>query len=132
MQIRINGDHLMKRLVITLISLHALVASAGQITTGPVQQVGTTNQHTNTWKRDHWQPDKRFNEIDPKTGLRTGSFIERDTWEPKTRWNVYDQKGKYNGMIERDPYESDRWNFSPSGVGKYNDGIGDYDDGIGD
>lgn len=123
----------MKTLIIIVICLSAFVASAGQIATGPVQQSATANQQSSAWERDRWQPDKGFNAIDPKTGRKTGSFIQRDKWEPKTRWNVYDQSGKYKGMIKRDPYGSDRWNYTPSdnGIGSYDDGIGGYDDGIG-
>ena len=124
----------MKPLWITIIWFVSVASSyAGQIATGPIQQSATTSQQTSAWERDRWQPDKRFNAIDPKTGLRTGGFVEKDKWEPESRWNVYDQRGSYKGMVKRDPYESDRWNYTPSdsGIGQYDSGIPKYDDGIG-
>ena len=54
------------------------------------------------WERDKWQPDKRWNEIYAKSGLKTGGFIQRDTWEPSKRWNVYDSDGQYKGKLQQD------------------------------
>jgi len=107
----------MKTLIIAIICLPALVASAGQIATGPVQQLATTSQQTSAWERDRWQPDKRFNAIDPKTGLKTGGFIQRDTWEPSKRFNVYDSIGQYKGKLQRDTWQGDRYNYTPAGDG---------------
>ena len=101
----------------------------------PPKQVVTGNQYTNALKRDPWEKN-RWNYIDPKTGLRTGGFIKKDQWEPGDRWNIYDREGHPAGVLKRDSFNSERWNYSgnsdKSGIEEYNDGIGEYSDGIED
>ena len=80
----------MKNWILAIICLSALTAYAEQFPTGPIQQFGTTNQQTSSWKRDQWQPDKRWNAIDPKTGRKTGGYVVRDRLRPESRWNVDD------------------------------------------
>jgi hypothetical protein len=127
------GFNKMKEFIVAAICLSASTIYAQQFPTASIKQFATTNQQTNSWKRDRWQPEKRWNAIDPRTGLKKGGFIQKDTWEPDNRWNVYDHSGNYSGMIKRDRFESDRWNYTPSdgGIGSYDDGIGGYNDGIG-
>lgn len=116
-----------KHLLFGLVCGLACVAgvSAQEFPTGPTRQFGTTNEISGAVKQDPWQSD-RYNFIDPRTGRRSGGFVKRDTWEPEKRWNVYDAEGRNAGRIERDDYESDRWNIT-----EYDDGIGEYDDGTG-
>ena len=108
--------------------------SAAEFPTGPIDQFGTTNDITISVRKDPWEPNKRFNYVDPKTGLRTGGFIKKDTWEGGKRWNRYGETGKYEGKWEKDDWNKDRWNYTPApgyddGVGVYDDGIGEYSDG---
>lgn len=116
--------------LVTLVAFSS--AGAAEFPMGPPQQAGTTNEITISVQEDIWEPNKRFNYVDPKTGLRTGGFIEKDEWEPKKRWNRYDKRGQYKGMWTKDKWEGDRWNYTPadSGAGGFDDGIGEYDDGI--
>jgi hypothetical protein len=64
-----------------------------------------------TIERDRWEPEKRWNFIDPDTGRKTGGYIKRDRWEPEDRWNIYDKDGRQKGTIERDRWNKDRFNF---------------------
>jgi hypothetical protein len=121
---------LMKPLWIVVICLVSVAAHAAEFPKSPVQQIGTTIQQTVGVQKDPWEPDKRFNYIDPKSGLRTDGFVEKDQWEPKDRWNRYGESGRYEGNWQRDKWEDDRWNYTPATT-DYNDGIGEYDDGIG-
>ena len=93
----------------------------------PPEQVITESQYTKALKRDPWEKD-RWNYVDPKTGLRNGGFIKKDRWEPGNRWNIYDNKGYPAGVLKRDRFNSEQWNYSGEtstyGIGEYNDGIG--------
>ena len=93
----------------------------------PPEQIITESQYTKALKRDPWEKD-RWNYIDPKTGLRNGGFIKKDRWEPYDRWNIYDSKGYPSGVLKRDRYDSEQWNYSGKtstyGIGVYNDGTG--------
>lgn len=122
----------MKPLWIAVICLVSFAAHAAEFPTGPIQQIGTTNQQTSAWERDKWQPSKRWNKINVNTGLRDGGFIQRDTWEPSKRFNVYDSNGQYKGKLQRDTWQSDRYNYTPSsdGIGEYDSGIPEYNDGL--
>ena len=117
-----------------LVSLGTLVVFAtcswgAEFPIGPTRQVVPESQSTRALKQDPWEKD-RWNFIDPRTGLRTGGFIQRDRWEPRKRFNVYDKQGRNTGVIKQDRYEKDRWNehsgseTSTFGIGEYNDGIG--------
>jgi hypothetical protein len=64
-----------------------------------------------TIEKDRWEPDKRWNFIDPDTGRETGGYIKRDRWEPEDRWNIYDKDGRQKGTIERDRWDKDRFHF---------------------
>lgn len=119
------------RCLVTLVAFSS--ASAAEFPTSPIDQFGTTADITISVQKDAWEPNKRFNWVDPHTGLRTGGFIKKDTWDGK-RWNRYGESGRYEGNWKRDTWDKDRWNYTPApgyddGVGAYDDGIGGYSDG---
>lgn len=84
---------------------------AQEIRTGTPRQFSTSNEITGALKQDTWDSD-RYNVINPRTGRRTGGFVERDTWEPETRWNIYDEGGQNTGRIEKDDFDDTRWNVT--------------------
>ena len=124
----------MRKAMGVLVTLVAFsTASGAEFPSGPIDQFGTVNDITISVEKDTWSPNKRFNYVDPKTGLRTGGFIEKDEWSPGRRWNRYGKSGEYKGKWEKDNWDGDRWNYTPargsSGIEAYDDGIGEYSDG---
>jgi hypothetical protein len=61
-------------------------------------------------ERDKWQPDKKFNVIDPDKNKKTGEYIKKSPWD-SDKWIIYDEDGDKKGTIEKDPWNKNRFNI---------------------